>query len=118
VKTLDASLRNFEEYAQTTDNARSRLREADQTANPEVADATGRAILRKNRRIHAFSICPAPSSPSTRRSFGKPGRLARLSADVPGDDARTRPIRLPQSASHVQMAMVSPYGEISYFVDF
>jgi len=119
IETLDASLRKVGGYTEKIHKAESRSEEAQQPENPQVVDAVGRTVLRRNEPLHVFSTCPAPELALNKAEFWKTkeaGQAFRLMYEATAVELSRFDFRNPPS--QVQMAMVNPFGEIAYFVDF
>jgi predicted acylesterase/phospholipase RssA len=120
MEPLAASLNvDSEGYATSIEKAENRLQQAKQAENPDVVDPVGRAVLRRNQQLHVFSLCPAPELAINTAEFWKTkeaGQAFRLMHEATTLELRRHDFLNPPS--QVQMAMVSPAGEISYFVDF
>jgi predicted acylesterase/phospholipase RssA len=119
VKSLGVSLGNLEDYSESLNRAKTRLDRAKQHENPEVTDPTGRAIMRKNQPLQVFSVCPAPELAINTAEFWKTkeaGEVFQLMYEATTQELARFDFHNPPS--EVQMAMVSPFGEISYFMDF
>jgi predicted acylesterase/phospholipase RssA len=119
LNTLGATLRNLGQYADKVKMAKNRLEDAKQPENPEVADATGRAVMRKNQPLQVFSVCPGPEFAINTSEFWKTkeaGSAFRLMYEATTAELARFDFRNPPS--QVQMAMVNPFGEVSYFMDF
>jgi len=99
--------------------AKHRLDQVSEPDQLEMADSTSRAVMRKNGPLQIFSICPAPTLTINTAEFWKTkeaGAAFRLMYEATTQELRQFDFGNPPP--QVQLAMVNPFGEISYFTDF
>lgn len=121
---MDSQLENLAVSSFKLDNedlnrAKRRLGESNSVDSSQCDSPTDRAVVRKHQPIQVFSICPAPELAINTIEFWKTreaGQSFRLMYEATILELNRFNFRDPPP--QVRMAMVSPFGEVTYFTDF